>query len=81
MTGITGGSKIATVNGRIDASNLSERVELSTVNGSIRLGEEALQDYLLGEIQAVYRAQNVTIETLDRIARALKRSLQIRFVL
>lgn len=35
VTGITGGSEIATVNGRIDASNLSERVELSTVNGSI----------------------------------------------
>lgn len=35
VTGITGGSEIASVNGRIDASNLSERVELSTVNGSI----------------------------------------------
>jgi DUF4097 and DUF4098 domain-containing protein YvlB len=35
VTGITGGSEIASVNGRIEAWNLSERVELSTVNGSI----------------------------------------------
>lgn len=35
VTGITGGSEIASVNGRIEASNLSDRVELSTVNGSI----------------------------------------------
>lgn len=35
VSGVTGGSQINTVNGRIEASNLSEQVDLSTVNGSI----------------------------------------------
>lgn len=35
VSGITGGTQISSVNGRIEASSLSERVDLSTVNGSI----------------------------------------------
>jgi DUF4097 and DUF4098 domain-containing protein YvlB len=36
VTGIAGGSEITSVNGRIEVSDLGERVILSTVNGSIR---------------------------------------------
>lgn len=36
VTGIAGGSEITSVNGRIEASELSERVTLSSVNGSIQ---------------------------------------------
>ncbi len=36
VTGIAGGSEITSVNGRIEASDLSERVTLSSVNGDIR---------------------------------------------
>lgn len=36
VTGIAGGSEVNSVNGRIEASDLSERVTLSSVNGSIQ---------------------------------------------
>jgi DNA-directed RNA polymerase subunit beta' len=42
-------------------------------------GEEALQDYLLGEIQAVYRAQNVKIDDkhIETIIRQMLRKIEI----
>jgi DNA-directed RNA polymerase subunit beta' len=42
-------------------------------------GEEALQDYLLGEIQAVYRAQNVRIDDkhIETIIRQMLRKVEI----
>jgi DNA-directed RNA polymerase subunit beta' len=42
-------------------------------------GEEALQDYLLGEIQAVYRAQNVKIDDkhIETIVRQMLRKIEI----
>jgi DNA-directed RNA polymerase subunit beta' len=43
------------------------------------VGEEALQDYLLGEIQAVYRAQNVRIDDkhIETIVRQMLRRVEI----
>ena len=43
------------------------------------VGEEALQDYLLGEIQAVYRAQNVRIDDkhIETIIRQMLRRVEI----
>jgi DNA-directed RNA polymerase subunit beta' len=42
-------------------------------------GEEALQEYLLGEIQAVYRAQNVKIDDkhIETIIRQMLRKIEI----
>ena len=42
-------------------------------------GEEALQDYLLGEIQAVYRAQNVRIDDkhIEIIIRQMLRKVEV----
>jgi DNA-directed RNA polymerase subunit beta' len=42
-------------------------------------GEEALQDYLLGEIQAVYRAQNVRIDDkhIETIIRQMLRKVEV----
>jgi DNA-directed RNA polymerase subunit beta' len=42
-------------------------------------GEEALQDYLITEIQAVYRAQNVKIDDkhIETIARQMLRKIEI----
>ncbi|MCK6489587.1 MAG: DNA-directed RNA polymerase subunit beta' [Planctomycetes bacterium] len=42
-------------------------------------GEEALQDYLLGEIQAVYRAQNVRIDDkhIEAIIRQMLRKIEV----
>jgi len=42
-------------------------------------GEEALQDYLLGEIQAVYRAQNVRIDDkhIETIIRQMLRKIEV----
>jgi len=42
-------------------------------------GEEALQDYLLGEIQAVYRAQNVRIDDkhIEIIIRQMLRKVDV----
>ncbi len=43
------------------------------------VGEEALQDYLLGEIQAVYRAQNVRIDDkhIEAIIRQMLRKVEV----
>ncbi len=44
------------------------------------VGEEALQDYLIGEIQAVYRAQNVRIDDkhIETIVRQMLRRVDIQ---
>ena len=59
-------------------------LEVTKARETRKMTQEQLADALKTKQQTVSRiergAQNVTIETLDRIARALGRNLQVRFV-
>ena len=59
-------------------------LEITKAREAKKMSQRDLADALKTKQQTVSRiergAQNVTIETLDRIARALGRGLQVRFV-
>ena len=59
-------------------------LEITKAREARKMSQQELADALKTKQQTVSRiergAQNVTIETLDRIARALGRGLQVKFV-
>lgn len=59
-------------------------LEVTRARQARRMSQKELADALKTKQQTVSRiergAQNVTVATLDKIARALKRELQVRFV-
>lgn len=59
-------------------------LEVTKAREAIKMTQEELAEAIKTKQQTVSRiergAQNVTIETLDRIAKALGRDLQVRFV-
>ncbi|MBI4249344.1 MAG: helix-turn-helix transcriptional regulator [Elusimicrobia bacterium] len=59
-------------------------LEITKAREAAKMTQRELADAMKTKQQTVSRiergAQNVTIETLEKIARALKRDLQVRFV-
>ncbi|OGR88117.1 MAG: hypothetical protein A3J74_06715 [Elusimicrobia bacterium RIFCSPHIGHO2_02_FULL_57_9] len=59
-------------------------LEITKAREAAKMSQRKLADAIKTKQQTVSRiergAQNVTIETLDRIARALHRNLQVRFI-
>jgi len=81
VTGITGGSQISSVNGRIEASNLSERVDLSTVNGSIlsagNSGRVTLRS-VNGEIEDTGSSGRIEYDSVNGNIRAQSRASEVQ---